>query len=75
MENVNQARLDSVRKRNKVASQHAQMARDQFRVWLGTLRLMDHEPAFKGICGQDMAIDDLRFLRQADIDKIATGMS
>jgi hypothetical protein len=70
------AHLDSVKKRDAGHGfARAQDAREGLRAWLGELRLMDHEQAFVDVGGPDVALDDLQFCRQEDVDAIAKGMS
>ena len=75
IEKLDRARLESVRTRNVLAFQHANEAREKARSWLGVLRLMEHEQDFFRVLGVDMAVEDLRFVRQEDIDAIAANMS
>ena len=42
---------------------------------VGRVGLMDHEQAFVDVGGPDVALDDLQFCRQEDVDAIAKGMS
>jgi hypothetical protein len=69
------AHLDSVKKRDAGGFARSQGAREGLRAWLGELRLMGHEQAFVDVGGPDVALDDLQFCRQEDVDAIAKGMS
>jgi hypothetical protein len=75
VEMLNKARLESVRKRNATAFEKVHDARTQLRSWLGEIRLIAHEQQFLDVCGVDMAVSDLRFCRQEDIDALAEPMS
>jgi hypothetical protein len=64
-----------LRKRNATAFAHAQSAREELRAWLGKLRLIGHEDTFYEVCGADVAVADLIFCRQEDLDQLSQNMS
>ncbi len=72
---IDKARLDMLRKRNATAFAHAQSAREELRAWLGKLRLIGHEDTFYEVCGADVAVADLIFCRQEDLDQLSQNMS
>ena len=75
VEMINKARMESIRKRNAVAFEKIQDARTQLRGWLGDVRLIAHEQRFLDVCGVDMAVSDLQYCRQEDIDALTETMT
>ncbi len=75
VEMINKARLESIKKRNLAAFEKVQDARKQLRDWLGDVRLIAHEQRFLDVCGVDMAVSDLQYCRQEDIDALTETMS